>query len=251
MFDFIFADSPFNIGQKYNGYNDNMSPIEFQAFTTEWIRLSWAKLKPGCAIFLHGSAEMQFAYYEATARLNIFQYLDRKLIWGYNFGQNQYSNWTNTHAEIMVLRKPGTKRWNFDAIAIPSERLLGGDKRTETAKHKGMVTPGSVWGLRTDELTQVVTENDHGRVSGEYRWGRVQGNNRERRAGHPNQLPERYLQRAISGNTYPGDTIYDPFGGTGTTAVVANGLQRNAITTDISEWNCQSIRERLEIGMIE
>jgi DNA modification methylase len=78
----------------------------------------------------------------------------------------------------------------------------------------------------------------------------VQGNNAERRQGHPNQLPEVYLQRLILAYTNPGDRILDPFGGSGTTAVVADALGRDCVTCDVSEHNVASIRDRLQKGAV-
>jgi DNA modification methylase len=73
-----------------------------------------------------------------------------------------------------------------------------------------MRVPGNVWGIPSD---------------GEY-WGRVQGNSKERRQGHPNQLPEVYLERLIRAYTDENDIVVDPFVGSGTTPVVARALKR-------------------------
>ncbi len=68
--------------------------------------------------------------------------------------------------------------------------------------------------------------------------------------GHPNQLPEVYLERLLRAYTNPGDRVCDPFGGSGTTAVVADALGRDCVTCDISPENCESILERLKLGAI-
>jgi site-specific DNA-methyltransferase (adenine-specific) len=59
-----------------------------------------------------------------------------------------------------------------------------------------------------------------------------------------------YLERLIRAYTNPGDRVLDPFGGSGTTAVVAQALGRDCTTTDISEENCKSIEDRLEKGAV-
>ncbi len=81
-------------------------------------------------------------------------------------------------------------------------------------------------------------------------WGRVQGTSKERWKGHPNQLPERYMERLIRAYTNVGDHVLDPFGGSGTTAVVCQALGRRCTTIDISHANCVSIRRRLERGAV-
>jgi DNA modification methylase len=62
---------------------------------------------------------------------------------------------------------------------------------------------------------------------------------------HPNQLPERYLERVIKAYTIVGDWVFDPFGGTGTTATVAAKLGRNAYTTELSQQYYNDIVIRL------
>jgi site-specific DNA-methyltransferase (adenine-specific) len=79
-------------------------------------------------------------------------------------------------------------------------------------------------------------------------WGRVQGNNKERRGYHDNQLPEVYLERVIRACSNEGDLVLDPFLGSGTTGVVALALKRNFIGTEFSEENAKSACERIKIG---
>jgi len=53
--------------------------------------------------------------------------------------------------------------------------------------------------------------------------------NEEGEKAHPTQKPESLLHRVIVGTTNPGDTILDPFFGTGTTGAVAKKLGRHYI----------------------
>lgn len=50
---------------------------------------------------------------------------------------------------------------------------------------------------------------------------------------HPCQLPVKLLERIIQLSSNPGDTVLDPFLGTGTTAVVAKKLGRHYVGLDI------------------
>ncbi len=43
---------------------------------------------------------------------------------------------------------------------------------------------------------------------------------------HPTQKPESLLHRVLIASTRPGDVVFDPFSGTGTTAAVAKRLGR-------------------------
>jgi DNA modification methylase len=86
-------------------------------------------------------------------------------------------------------------------------------------------------------------------------WGRIQGNNKERRHNHHNQIPEVYLERVIKACSNPGDLVLDPFCGSGTTSTVARGLSggaRRSITIEFSAVNASSAWERItKVGMIQ
>ena len=56
---------------------------------------------------------------------------------------------------------------------------------------------------------------------------RLREDNNQR--SHPTQKPEALLYRVILSSTNVGDTILDPFLGSGTSAVMAKKLQRNFI----------------------
>ncbi len=55
------------------------------------------------------------------------------------------------------------------------------------------------------------------------------------RTGYPTQKPEALLRRLIEACTYPGDTVLDPYLGSGTTLAVAAALGRDGIGIDASE----------------
>jgi modification methylase len=55
----------------------------------------------------------------------------------------------------------------------------------------------------------------------------------ERQQGHPAPFPEQLVENCVLLTTQPGDVIYDPFAGSGTTLVVAKRLNRNSIGTEI------------------
>ncbi len=67
-------------------------------------------------------------------------------------------------------------------------------------------------------------------------------------ANHPASFPEELPRRLIKLYSYRGDVILDPFVGTGTTSVVANGLFRKYIGIDMDKDYCDYARGRIEAG---
>ncbi|MCL4511876.1 MAG: hypothetical protein M1470_12515 [Bacteroidetes bacterium] len=62
---------------------------------------------------------------------------------------------------------------------------------------------------------------------------------------HKQQSPIALLLRIVLSSSKPGDTIFDPFAGTGTTLVVANQLQRRSVGIEIDPENIECIQQRL------
>lgn len=65
------------------------------------------------------------------------------------------------------------------------------------------------------------------------------------RLGYPTQKPESLLERIIKASSNEGDLIADFFCGSGTTAAVAEKLNRKWITTDLGRFSIHTTRKRL------
>lgn len=63
--------------------------------------------------------------------------------------------------------------------------------------------------------------------------------------GYPTQKPEKLLKRIIEASTKEGEIVLDFFGGSGTTAAVAEKLGRKWITTDIGKLSFYTIQKRI------
>ena len=65
------------------------------------------------------------------------------------------------------------------------------------------------------------------------------------RLDYPTQKPEALMERVIRSSTEPNGLVMDFFGGSGTTAAVAEKLSRRWITTDLGKPACMIMRKRL------
>lgn len=68
---------------------------------------------------------------------------------------------------------------------------------------------------------------------------------------HPAPFPEKLVGNIIMGCSKEGDTIYDPYMGSGTTAVVAQRLDRNYIGSEISEDYVKMANKRIHNEAIQ
>ena len=63
---------------------------------------------------------------------------------------------------------------------------------------------------------------------------------------HPTQKPLALLERIITASTHEGDTILDPFMGSGTTGVAALKLGRNFVGIDTNKEYVELSRQRIQ-----
>lgn len=227
-FKFIFADPPFNIGQKYKGYTDKRK--DFEQFTENWIKVCWEACDGILA--LHGPDNLADLYLIAARKFNMKRVA--WINWHYRFGQCGRSNWIDSRCHCLIFSKHKKYTWNPESVIVESDRVKYKDKRVNDTVNGGKRLPGTIWGIPSD---------------GSY-WGRVQGTSKERRVNHPNQLPELYLERLIKAYTNINDKVLDPFCGSGTTITVATTLKRDCTTIDISKENCLSAKDRVTKGCI-
>lgn len=68
---------------------------------------------------------------------------------------------------------------------------------------------------------------------------------------HPARYPQQLVEFFLLSGTNEGDTVLDPFAGSGTTAVVAQRLKRNWICMDINSEFCELARKWIEYNESE
>jgi len=66
------------------------------------------------------------------------------------------------------------------------------------------------------------------------------------KGAHFATFPRELAQRCITAGTREGDTVLDPFGGSGTVGVVADAMQRHAVLIDLDERNVPMAQGRIE-----
>ncbi len=219
--DLVFADPPFNIGYQYDKYKDKLKKDKYIRWSEDWMRACCNVLKPDGSFYIAIGDEYA-AYIHNIAVDKLALHRRNWIIWHYTFGQQTKNKFARAHTHIFYFVKDKDNfTFNDHSVRVPSDRqILYNDKR---ANPKGKM-PDDVW-------------NEFSRVCGTFH---------ERQGWHPCQMPESVLARIISASSRPGDTVLDPFNGSGTTAAVAKKLGRNYCGIDISEDYVKNSKERLE-----
>ena len=236
----IFADPPFNIGYKYDRYKDELPYEAYVHWTTDWMRACSDALDPAGSFYVAIGDEYAAEVRLAGRQLDLT--LRNWIIWHYTFGQSTRRKFARAHAHIFYFVKD-PRNFTFDdgAIRMPSDRqLLYNDRR---ANPKGKL-PDDVWTLcrdcaRKNSLAGGDAATDIWLMS------RVCGTFKEREQWHPCQMPEKLLERIIRTSSNPGDLVFDPFAGSGTTLAAAKRLGRRYLGTDISRQYVRKANQRL------
>lgn len=144
---------------------------------------------------------------------------------------------TSAHEHVFLLTKSARYYYDADAVAELSE-YPGDNRATRTDTRKAYDLACLDGGSRA-------------------RTGNPTGETRNLRnvwtiatqpfpGSHFATMPPDLAERCIKAGTRPGDTVLDPFGGAGTTALVADRLQRNAILIELNPEYAAMARERVQ-----
>ncbi len=217
--DLIFADPPFNIGYKYDKYNDKVKSKNYIAWTKDWMTTCKKALKSDGSFYIAIGDEYAANVKIIADEMGLF--MRNWIIWHYTFGQQMKKKFARSHTHIFYFVNDKNKfTFNDLAVRVPSDRqLIYNDRR---ANPVGKM-PDDVW----------------------HEYSRVCGTFKERTGWHPCQMPESLLKRIISASSNPGDCVLDPFCGSGTTAAAAYQLGRNYVGLEISQEYVENARQRL------
>ncbi|NLX15162.1 MAG: site-specific DNA-methyltransferase [Phycisphaerales bacterium] len=237
--DLAFADPPFNIGYKYDVYDDERKDDDYLNWSRSWMGAVVKALKPSGTFWLaigdEYAAELKVI---ATKELHLI--CRSWVVWYYTFGVNCVRKFSRSHAHLFYfIKDPKHFTFNADdpAIRIPSARqLVYADAR---ANPKGRL-PDDMWILRPQDLPEGFRpEQDT------WYFPRVCGTFKERKGWHGCQMPEQLLGRIIRSCSHPGELVLDPFAGSGTTLSVAKKLGRQYLGFELSKEYAEQVNTRL------
>jgi len=203
--DMTFADPPFNLKKLYNTYSDNLSEDKYIKWTNKWLSEMVRITKPTGSIFVHNIPK--WAIYHSHYLSSIADFKNW-ISWRALSGPPNSRTLHPTHYAILffakdkkqhktyVCRRPHLRCRKCNVL----QKDYGGKKKV---LHRFGPMLGDVW----IDLFRV--------------------RHKKHRDSHPCQLPIHLLERLILMTTDENDIVFDPFIGTGTTAIAAKRLGRN------------------------
>jgi site-specific DNA-methyltransferase (adenine-specific) len=222
--DLIVTDPPYCLGKDYGNDSDKLDPEKYLEWSKQWINAAIPKLKPNGCLYI-------FLTWRYSPE--IFCYLKKKLtmlneiIWDRRVPSMGGSTrrFSSVHDNIGFFAKAKDYHFDIDAIRIPY------DEETKKARSRSIFV-GKKW------LEVGYNPKDVWSIS------RLHAIHAERE-DHPTQKPLEIIERMIKASCPVNGIVFDPFMGSGTTAVAAHRLKRHFIGFEINPDYCEVIRQRL------
>jgi site-specific DNA-methyltransferase (adenine-specific) len=226
--DLLFVDPPYNLSKDFNGHTFKSKPLdEYMKWTDSWLSQLVRILKPTASIYI-------CADWRSSTAVNIVaqKYLKvrNRITWEREKGRGALRNWKNASEDIWFCTVSDEYTFNVDAVKLkrkvvaPYTHENGQPKDWERAENGNfrITHPSNIWTDLTVPFWSMPENTDH-----------------------PTQKPEKLLAKIILSSSNPGDVVFDPFLGSGTTSVVAKKLGRSFVGIEIDETYCCLAEKRL------
>lgn len=213
--DTVFADPPFNIGKDYkNGFNDDLPMQEYLQWSYRWLDASMRALKPGGAIFVYAIPELAIQFGSHLSSIATFRHWIAITMKGtFVRGRKLYP----AHYALLYYTKGQPRVFHRPRIPIPTCRHCGGEIK-DYGGHRSKLHED---GINLSDFWDDTSPNRHAKF--------------KVRPG-VNELKLVIPERAILISTDPGDIVFDPFGGGGSTYQAAEKNERRWIGTELYDY---------------
>ena len=225
-FDLVFADPPYNLqigkklkrpdDSKVNGVSDKWDQFksfaDYDKFCIEWLNECKRVLKDNGAIWVIGTYHNIFRIGYHIQNLDYWMLND--VIWRKNNPMPNFkgTRFTNAHETLIWASKSKKSKYTFNYQSL---KCLNDDLQ-----------------MRSDWTFPVCSGKERLKKNG--------------KKIHSTQKPESLLHRVLLASTNKGDFVFDPFLGTGTTAVVAKKIGRNYFGIEKEKKYYYAAKQRLE-----
>jgi len=227
--DLVILDPPYNLTKNYNGRVFHAKEAEeYQTWFEEVISSIVPLLSPSATIYVCSDWQ--------TSAL-IFPILDRhfhvrnRITWEREKGRGAKLNWKNNTEDIWFCTVGDG--YYFDVESVKLKRRVIAPYRNNDGEPKDwdesengnyrLTHPSNIWSDITVPFWSMPENTDH-----------------------PTQKPEKLIAKLVLASSRPQDFVFDPFLGSGTTAVVAQKLGRRYAGVEIDKDYCCWALKRIE-----
>ena len=204
--DLLILDPPYNIAKEFNGRIFRKRPAdEYRRWFQELVDLLAPTMKPDATLYVcsdWSTSALIFPVLEASFHVR------NRITWERDKGRGAKRNWKNNTEDIWFCTRSGEYYFDVDAVKLKRKVLAPyrahGKPKDWSEEQDGkfrLTHPSNIWTDITVPFWSMPENTDH-----------------------PTQKPEKLMAKLILASSRPGDYVFDPFLGSGTTAVVAEKL---------------------------
>jgi len=215
--DLVFADPPFNLGKLYpSKMDDNISENKYIKWSQEWLFECTRILKPGGSLFVWNIPKWNTVYSAYLNQLLTFRHwIATDIKYSLPISGRLYPS----HYSLLYYCKgPKPKVFSPDRLMMETCKSCFKEQK-DYGGYKSKMNPK---GINMTDVWYDIPPVRHNKFKG--------------RKGS-NELSLKLLDRIIEISTIPGDVVFDPFGGAGTTYIAAEIKNRKWIGIELGPVN--------------
>ena len=228
--DLLIVDPPYNLEKDYHGNKfDKKSHDEYEKYTISWLEKVIPLLKDDASIYV--CCDWKSSLVIGNVIHNYFK-VQNRITWQREKGRGAQANWKNGLEDIWFATVGSKYTFNLDAVKV----------------RKKVLAPYRVDGKPKDweetgdgNFRNTCPSNFWDDISIPY-WSMPEN------TAHPTQKPEKLIAKLILSSSNEGDIVFDPFAGSGTTAVTAKKLNRRYVCIEQNELYGAWAQKRLEMA---
>ena len=227
--DLIIIDPPYNLNKDFHGLRfREQSESNYEDFLATWFPNVCRKLKPNGSLYICGDWKCTSALQRTVEKeLTILN----RITWQREKGRGAKANWKNSMEDIwFAVKDPNHYHFNIEAVKM---------KRRVIAPYRENGHPKD-WIDSSDGPFRLTHPSNFWDDICVPFWSMPENTN------HPTQKPEKLYAKLILASSQEGQTVFDPFLGSGTASVVAKKLRRHYCGVEINEEYCLWTEKRLE-----
>ena len=226
--DLMIVDPPYNMYKKFGSEEfSRQSMAEYEKYTRSWIERALPLLKKTASVYVCCD---WFSGITIGAALADYFVLRNRITWQREKGRGALKNWKNGMEDVWFASVGDD--YYFDVNAVKQRKKVIAPYRKDGVPKDWQEENG-------EKFRYTFPSNFWDDVTVPY-WSMPEN------TPHPTQKPEKLLVKIILASSRPGDLVFDPFGGSGSTAVTAKKLGRRYLTIEKDEKYCAMAAYRLE-----
>ncbi|OGC70230.1 DNA methylase [candidate division WWE3 bacterium RIFOXYC1_FULL_39_7] len=229
--DLLFIDPPYNLTKTFNStIFKESNDLAYETWLNSWLTKIIKTLKKTASIYVCCDWKSSAPVYNVLKKHFIVR---NRITWEREKGRGSKTNWKNCTEDIWFATNSNDYYFNPEAVKLkkkviaPYKDEVGKPKDWETdsgGKYR-LTYPSNIWTDITIPFWSMPENTEH-----------------------PTQKPEKLIAKIILASSKPGDFVFDPFLGTGTTSVTAKKLGRKYFGIEIDEYYCLLAEKRLGLA---